>query len=188
VRLSPVLFEFFQNTNWKAACFTILDMKNVEYSEWVPIGALVKGLVGMVSSIIIFATLAVFLLSQKLLAEDIFGVAIGWVTLGFILFVLWNFRGLRIQISGDRLLVVYGLFNKQSFLLKEITSCKKTTSFGRYLGIGVRYGFDGSTAYTTSFGCAVEIVPKARRTFVFSSNNPDQVCKIIKKECSPDIL
>ena len=77
------------------------------------------------------------------------------------------------------------MFNKKSFLLKEIISCQKTKAFGRYLGVGVRYGFDGSMAYTTSFGEAVEVAPKAGRTFVFSSKKPDKVCEIIKKECAP---
>jgi hypothetical protein len=103
-----------------------------------------------------------------------------WGILAFILFVFWNFRGLRIQIKGDMLSVVYGMFNKKSFLLKEIISCQKTKAFGRYLGVGVRYGLDGSLAYTTSFSEVVEVVLKAGRIFVFSSKQPDQVCEIIK--------
>lgn len=156
-------------------------MENVEYSEWVPIGAIVKGLVVMVSSIVVFVTFSVFLLSENLLVEDIFGVAFAWVILGFILFVLWNFRGLSIQIKDDKLYLDYGLFNKKSFLLKEITSCKRTKAFGRYLGVGVRYGLDGSMAYTTSFANAVEVTPKVGRIFVFSSKNPDRVCEIINQ-------
>jgi hypothetical protein len=156
-------------------------MENVQYSEWVPIGAMVKGLVVMVCSIVVFVTFAVFLLSENLLVEDIFGVAFAWVILGFILFVLWNFRGLRIQIKDDKLYLDYGLFNRKSFLLKEIVSCKKTKAFGRYLGVGVRYGLDGSMAYTTSFADAVEVTPKVGRIFVFSSKNPDRVCEIINQ-------
>jgi hypothetical protein len=156
-------------------------MENVEYSEWVPIGAMVKGLVVMVSSIVVFVTFSVLLLSENLLVEDIFGVAFAWVILGFILFVLWNFQGLRIEIKDDRLYLDYGLFNKKSFLLKEIISCKKTKAFSRYLGVGVRYGLDGSMAYTTSFANAVEVTPKVGRMFVFSSKNPDRVCEIINQ-------
>jgi hypothetical protein len=156
-------------------------MENVEYSEWVPIGAIVKGLVVMLSSIVVFVTFAVFLLTESLLVEDIFGVAFAWVILVIILFVLWNFRGLRIQIKDDKLYLDYGLFNKKSFLLKEIVSCKKTKAFGRYLGVGVRYGLDGSMAYTTSFANAVEVTPKVGRIFVFSSKNSDRVCEIINQ-------
>jgi hypothetical protein len=177
--LFSCLFEIFAKRD-NLLLVDSLDMENSEYSEWVPIGALVKGLMVMVSSIIVFVTFAVFLLSEKLLVEDVFGVAFAWGILAFILFVFWNFRGLRIQIKGDTLSVVYGMFNKKSFLLKEIASCQKTKTFGRYLGVGVRYGLDGSTAYTTSFGEAVAVAPKVGRTFVFSSNKPDKVCEIIK--------
>jgi len=84
--------------------------------------------------------------------------------------------------SSDKLLVVYGLFNRKTFLLKDIVSCKKTkASFGRYWGVGVRYGSDGSEAYTTSFGNAVKVAPKTGRVFAFSSNKPNQVCEIIKR-------
>ena len=156
-------------------------MENSGYREWVPIGALVKGLCVMVTLIIVFVTFAVFLFGGELLVDDIFGVAFAWGILAFILFLFWNFRGLRIQIDSGTLCVVYGMFNKKSFLLEEIVSCKKTKAFGRYLGIGVRYGFDGSIAYTTSFGEAVEVAPKAGRAFVFSSKTPDKVCEIIKR-------
>jgi hypothetical protein len=156
-------------------------MENVEYSEWVPTGALVKGLFAMISAIIVFVTFTIFLFSKELLAEDILGVAFSWVILAVLLFIFWNFRGLRIQITDERLFLDYGLFNKKSFLLKEIISCKKTKAFGRYLGVGVRYGLDGSMAYTTSFANAVEVTPKAGRIFVFSSKNPDKICEIIDK-------
>ena len=156
-------------------------MENVEYSEWVPTGVLVKGLFVMVSSIIVIVTFAVFIFSKELLVEDIIGVAFSWVILAILLLVFWNFRGLRIQIKDDTLYLDYGLFNKKSFLLKEITSCKKTKAFGRYLGVGVRYGLDGSMAYTTSLANAVEVTPKVGRMFVFSSKNPDKVCEIINQ-------
>ena len=155
-------------------------MTSEEYTEWVPMGALAKGLAAIVASIIVLMTLAVLFLKGPVF-EDYIGLAFAWGVLGFILFVFWNFRGLSIQIEGDRLSVVYGLFNRKSFTFQEITSCSKTKSFGRYMGIGVRYGTDGSMAYTTSFGYAVEVVPKVGRTFVFSSNNPDKVCEIITK-------
>jgi hypothetical protein len=135
----------------------------------------------MVSLIIVFVTFAVFLFSEKLLVDDILGVTFAWVVLAFLLLIFWNFRGLRIQIRDDRLYLDYGLFNRKSFLLKEISSCKKTKAFGRYLGVGVRYGIDGSMAYTTSFANAVEVTPKAGRMFVFSSRNPDKICEIITK-------
>ena len=157
-------------------------MQNADYTEWVPAGALVKGLFVLVSLIVVFVTFAVFLFSEAMVVEDIFGVGFAWVVLAFLLFVFWNYRGLRIQISQGRLTVTYGVFNKKSFQLKDIGSCKiAKANFGRYWGIGVRYGSDGSIAYTTSFGDAVEVAPKRGRVFVFSSQRSDQVCKIIKE-------
>ena len=155
-------------------------MDKPEYSEWVPAGALVKGLFAMISLIIVLVTFAVFLFSEGLLVEDILGVSLAWVILGILLLVFWNYRGLQIKITDESLSVNYGRFDKKSFLLKDISSCKKTKSFGRYLGVGVRVGLDGSLAYTTSFASAVEVTPKEGRVFVFSSKNPDKVCEIIE--------
>jgi len=156
-------------------------MENLEYSEWVPMGALVKGLFAMVSVIVVFVSFAIFLLSAELLFEDVLGVAFSWAILAVLMLVFYNYRGIRIQITSERLTVNFGRLDKKSFLLKEITACKKTKTFGRYLGIGVRYGLDGSMAYTTSLAEAVEVTPKEGRTFVFSTKNPDQICEILKK-------
>ncbi len=156
-------------------------MENIEYNEWVPAGALVKGLFAMVSLIVVVVTFAFFIFSEGLLVEDILGISLAWVILAILLFVFWNYRGLHIKINDESLSVNYGRFDKKSFLLKDISSCKKTKSFGRYLGIGVRVGLDGSMAYTTSFASAVEVTPKVGRVFVFSSKNPDRVCEIINQ-------
>ena len=134
------------------------------------------------SIIVVFGTLFIILLVD-LSIEDFYGLIFSWVTLAFILFLFWNYLGLEIKINLDELFVNYGVFNKKSIKLKEIVSCQITkASFGRYGGSGVRYGCDGSTAYTTSYGNAVEIIPKEGRTFVFSSKNPEKICKIINKK------
>jgi hypothetical protein len=155
-------------------------MDNAEYVEWVPAGALVKGLFALISVIIVVVSFAVFLFSGGLLIEDIFGIALAWAILGFLLLVYWNYRGLQIKIDDQRLSVTYGRLDKKSFLLSDIVSCKKTKSFGRYLGVGVRVGLDGSLAYTTSFDGAVEVTTKVGRVFVFSTKNPDKICQIIE--------
>lgn len=155
-------------------------MDKTEYTEWVPTGALVKGLFALISVIIVFVSFAVFLFSEGLLVEDILGVSLAWVILGILLLVYWNYRGLQIKVDEQRLSVDYGRFDKKAFLLRDISSCKKTKSFGRYLGVGVRVGLDGSLAYTTSFGSAVEVTPKVGRVFVFSTKNPDKICQIIE--------
>jgi hypothetical protein len=155
-------------------------MCNYIYKEWVPIGVLIKVLMTIFSTIVVLGTLFIVLF-VNVSVEDLYGFIIAWTILTFVLFLLWNYRGLEIKISHDELSVNYGLFNKKSINLTEIISCKNTkASFGRYGGVGVRYGFDGSTAYTTSFGNAVKIVPKTGRTFVFSSKSPGKICQIIK--------
>ena len=132
------------------------------------------------SFIIIFSTI-LLIVCGNLTTEDYYGLILGWGVLAFVLFLFWNYRGLEIKINSNELSVKYGIFNKKSLVFSQITSCRVTKApFGRYGGIGFRYGFDGYTAYTTSFGNAVEIVPKEGRTFVFSSNNPEKVCKTIK--------
>jgi hypothetical protein len=157
-------------------------MENVVYRERVPAGTLVKGLMVTFSVIVVLGTLTVVLL-MKISIEDVFGIGVAWAVLAFVLFLFWNYRGIRIQISSDRLFVYYGLFNQKSILLEDVASCETVkASFGRYGGVGVRYGFDGSLAYTTSFGNAVRIVPWKGRAFVFSSNKPEEICQIIEKE------
>jgi hypothetical protein len=177
-------------SNWKSTSlaktylshFDNLDMENTQYSEWVPAGTLVKSLFAMISLIIAVVSFAVFFFSEDSIVENILGVSIAWVVLAFLLLIFWNYRGLNITINDEILFVTYGRFDKKSFLLKDIVSCKKTKAFGRYFGVGVRVGLDGSTAYTTSFASAVEVTPKVGRVFVFSSKNPDKVCEIITKE------
>jgi hypothetical protein len=155
-------------------------MQSADYAEWVPMGNLVKGIVAMFVSLELFISFIILYFGGPSV-DSIVGVAVGWGILAFIGFLFWNYRGICIQISGGRLTVVYGMFNKKSFALDELTYCKRTkASLGRYFGIGVRYGTDGSIAYTTSFGDAVEVAPKAGKVFVFSSNKPDLVCETIK--------
>jgi hypothetical protein len=109
-----------------------LIMENRGYSEWVPTGALVKSLFVGFSAYIVIFTLAIFLFTEVSL-DTVYGLVFGWGILAFLLFLFWNYRGLKIQVSSKELSVAYGLFNRKSFLLKDIVSCKKTkASFGRY--------------------------------------------------------
>jgi hypothetical protein len=135
-------------------------------------GGLIIGIVTML--------LAVF---GNLTIKNYYGLILGWSVFAFVLFLFWNYRGLEIEINKGSFLVKYGIFNKKSTKISYIISCKVTkSSFGRYSGIGIRYGFDRSTAYTTSFGNAVEIVPREGSIFVFSSNNPEKICNIIRTQ------
>lgn len=143
-------------------------------------GALVKSLMALFSAIIVFSTIILFL-QGRTTGEDAWGLVLGWGIFASIWLVFWNYRGIMIQIEEGKLIVRYGLFNKKKFLLDEVESINVIkASFNRYFGIGVRYGFDGSVAYTTSFGDAVQIVTRRGEKFVFSTNKPDLVCETLR--------
>ncbi len=160
-------------------------MEQAVYHEWVPTGVFEKVTILAVASAIavLLVTLAVYL--RPLTTEWLVGFGVSLLTLALILVLSWNFRGIKIQISSERLTVDYGLLNHKHVRLNDIVSCKQVTaSFRRFGGVGIRYGLDGSWAYTKSFGNAVEIVPKKGRTFVFSSNNPERICQIVNTKKS----
>ena len=143
-------------------------------------GALVKGLVTFFSIIVVFGTLLIALSVPDI--QNIFGIAFGVSIWAFVLLLFWNYRRIEIQLSTRELYVRYGFFNKKFIQLDNVVSCETIkASFGRYLGIGVRYGMDGSQAYTTSFGDAVKIIPLKGRVFVFSSHDPKKICYIINQ-------
>ncbi len=155
-------------------------MEQTAYREWVPTGTFVKVtvLAVVLAIVVLLSTLAFFL--YPLNTEGLVGFGVLLLTLGFILAVFLNFRGIRIQLNSKGLTVDYGLFNHKHIKMDDIASCNLVNaSFRRFGGVGVRYGLDGSWAYTTSFGNAVQVVPKKGITFVFSSNNPERICQII---------
>lgn len=158
----------------------ISDMEQAVYHEWVPTGVFVKATIWAVASSIVLLLLILAAYLHPLTAEGFIGFGISILTLTFVLVLFLNFRGIRIQLSSEELRVDYGLLNHKSIRMDDIVSCNLVkASFRRFGGVGVRYGLDGSWAYTTSFGNAVEIVPKKGRTFVFSSNHPERICQII---------
>ena len=167
------------NNNWLSGYYFV--MKDVVFREWVPAGFLIRVLMVGFSLTIVIVTILLFFV-KNFVIEDYYGLIVGWSVLFFVLFLFWNYRGLEIKINSDNLSVKYGIFNKKSIRISLITSCRVTkASFGRYGGIGIRYGFDGSTAYTTSFGNAVEITQKEGRNFVFSSNSSEKICNLLRK-------
>jgi hypothetical protein len=155
-------------------------MKNIVYVEWVPTGTLIKALVGffsLLSLCILLITIAVGFAIQHP-----FFIVVLASPLAVVLLVFWNYRGVKIQLSNKDLLVSYGIFNQKSIRLEDIVSCEPIkASFGRYGGVGVRYGTDGSWAYTTSLGDAVKIILRKRKPFAFSSNNSEKICNIINQ-------
>ena len=155
-------------------------MKDDVYAEWVPAGTLIKALVGSLS-LLIFCVLLITFTAGVAFQYPLLIVVLA-SPLAFVLFAFWNYRGIRIQVTDKELLANYGLFNRKRILLGDIVSCEPTNaSFGRYGGIGVRYGTDRSWAYTTSFGNAVKITLRKGKPFVFSSNSPEEICSIINQ-------
>jgi len=155
-------------------------MKDVVYVEWVPAGTLIKALVGffsLLSLCILLITIAVGVAIQHP-----FFIVVLASPLAVVLLVFWNYRGIRIKVTAKNLLIYYGFFNRKHIPIVDIASCEPTkASFGKYGGVGVRYGTDGSWAYTTSLGDAVKIILRKRKPFVFSSNNPEKICNIINQ-------
>jgi hypothetical protein len=162
-------------------------MEKAVYHEWVPTGTFVKVTILAVAAAIVVLLVALAVFLHLLSSEGLVGFGVSLLTLVFILVLSLNFRGIKIQISSEKLTVDYGLLNHKHVRVEDIVSCTEVkASFRRFGGVGVRYGLDGSWAYTTSFGNAVEIVPKKGRTFVFSSNNPKKICQITDtKKLSP---
>ena len=155
-------------------------MKSVVYEEWVAAGTLVKALVGFFSLLIMCILLITIVVGVAI--QHPFLIVVLASPLAFVLLVFWNYKGIRIQVSNKKLLINYGIFNRKSIPLEDIISCETIkASFGRYGGIGVRYGTDGSWAYTTSLGDAVKIILRKGKPFVFSSNNPEKICGIISQ-------
>jgi len=155
-------------------------MKDVLYVEWVPADTLIKALVGffsLLSLCILLITIAV-----GVAVQHPFLIIVLASPLAFVLFAFWNYRGVQIKVTTNKLSIYYGFFNRKQILIGDIVSCEPTrASFRRYSGIGIRYGIDRSRAYTTSFGNAVKIVLRKGRPFVFSSNNPEKICNIISQ-------
>ena len=163
-----------------AAGATAVNMENLVYEEWVAVGTLMKALIGLFSLLITCILLTTIVVGVAI--QHPFLIIVLSSVVAFVLFLFWNYKGIKIQVSNKKLLVNYGIFNRKSIPLEDIISCETIkASFGRYGGIGVRYGIDGSWAYTTSFGNAVKIIPRKGRPFAFSSNNPQQICGIISQ-------
>jgi len=155
-------------------------LKNVVYEEWVATGTLVKALVGFFSFLIMCILLITIVVGVAI--QHPFLIVILASPLAFVLLVFWNYRGIRIKVTTESLLIYYGFFNRKRILIGDIVSCEPTkASFGRYGGIGVRYGTDGSWAYTTSLGDAVKIILRKGKQFVFSSNKPEKICNTINQ-------
>jgi hypothetical protein len=155
-------------------------MENVLYSEWVPVGKFVKTIVGFVS-LLALSVLVIAIWVSVSIQNPFFAVVIAF-PLTFLLILYGNYRGIQIRITSKQLIIRYGFLNSKHVHISDIVSCEPTkANFGKYLGVGIRYGINGSWVYSTSFGNAVKINPLKGRPFVFSSNNPNEICSIISR-------
>jgi hypothetical protein len=153
---------------------------STEYSEWVSVGKFVRAVVGfiLVLAVIVLALAIWFSVSIQ---NPLFAFVIS-LPLIFVILMYLNYRGISIRVTSDELIISYGILNRKRILLSEILSCERTkANFGEYLGVGIRYGIDGSWAYSTSFSNAVKINLLKGKPFVFSSNNPEEICTTINR-------
>jgi hypothetical protein len=154
--------------------------ERVLYSEWVPAGRFVRTIVGFASFLALGALLIGIWVSVVI--QNPFWIVILGFALTLLLMVFWSFRGIRTQLTTEELLIDYGFLHSKHILVADVVLAEPTKAdFGKYWGVGIRYGTDRSFAYTTSFGDAVKIVLKKGRPFVFSSHNPREICDIINQ-------
>jgi uncharacterized membrane protein YdbT with pleckstrin-like domain len=160
--------------------FRVSFQADAVYSERILVGKFVKAVVGSISVLAIIV-LALAIRFSFSIHNPLFAVVVS-LPLIFTTLMLLNYRGISIRITSNKLIIDYGILNRKRILLSEILSCERTTAnFRKYLGVGLRFGTDGSSAYSTSLGNAVKINLLKGRPFVFSSNNPDEICSIISR-------
>ena len=150
------------------------------YSEWVSVGKFVKAIVGsiLVLALVVLTTAVWFSISIQ---NPLFAGIVAFPLIFALTFFI-NYRGLKIRITSKELIVGYGILNRKRIPISDIASCEHTkANFGKYGGVGIRYGTDGSLAYSTSFSDAVKINRFGEKPFVFSSNNPDEICSTINR-------
>lgn len=155
-------------------------MKDVLYSEWVPAGKFVKAIIALVIMLALLVFAIVIWASVQIRNPPL--AAVVAIPIAFLLVMYGNYRGIKVRITRNELTIHYGLLNRKHVQVSEIVSCEPTkANFGKYWGVGIRYGTDRSFAYTTSFGDAVKITLKKGRPFVFSSHNSQEICNTINQ-------
>ncbi|MDO8691226.1 MAG: PH domain-containing protein, partial [Dehalococcoidia bacterium] len=115
------------------------DYEETLYEETVPMGTWVIALVGLVLLVVVGTMVGVIL--NGVPTNDRIGLPISALVTVVIALVFWNYREIRIRVTGHALEARYGVLNKTVIPLSEIESCQPTKArFGRYLGVGVRMG------------------------------------------------
>jgi len=87
-------------------------MSGIVFSEWVSAGSLAKAIVAFVS-LVIFSVLSITVITGVAF-QNPFWISVSVSVLAFLLLLFWNYRGIQIQVSKERLSVDYGLFNHKT--------------------------------------------------------------------------
>jgi hypothetical protein len=139
-------------------------------------------LIALLVGVFILASFATAVWSQtKIMPSDLMG---GIILLLIFLGVYLNFRKLEITVTEAYVEARYGLIAKRVDI-KDIISVKPHTyKFWDYGGWGIR-GFGSHIAFNITGddyqGVLIKYKNKKRTAiFFFSSQNPDEVCQIIK--------
>jgi len=140
------------------------------------------------SWLVLFLAIPVLLLSAMAAARALSGFPLGntpIATWGFVslavlfLFVTIVFAHLTIDIDQKRIRLRLGLFRKE-IPLNDVSSAVPDRPKARtYLGLGLRYGTDGSMAFITSFGEGVKVSRRDGSPVVFSTRHATQVIQTI---------
>lgn len=159
------------------------DFQDTLYQENVPMASWVTALLGLV--ILGMAGTVLGIVLGGVSREDRAGIPVSMLATAVVAFFFWNFRSIDLRVTRQGFDARYGLFNHKVIPFAEVESCRPTTArFGRFFGIGVRLGVDGTWAYTTSFGPAVEVRRRSGKPFLVSSNRPEEICQVIDAELS----
>ena len=144
---------------------------------------------------LLFVGIIVFF-SAVVVIQSIWGIPIGsrpvltYLVVGLeIVFILIfiNFSKLDIAVDPERIEVKYGVI-KKTIPINEVASCETIRAkFRVYGGVGIRIGTDRSLAFTTSFGSAIKIIRKRGHPFVFSTNKPTELSKLINTFAKPHV-
>ncbi len=146
---------------------------NLSYFEEVPVHIAVQYLLFGVLGLMVYLTSVV----PRGAPTNILSIVIA-----LIIFVGMTIRMLRITISNTHLTVGYG-FIKHVLSIENIESVEATkVPWYLFGGFGIRLGWDGSVGYIQNWKKGVRIVPKRGRVLFFSSNNPDEVERIIQDQ------
>lgn len=91
------------------------------------------------------------------------------------------FRKLDVVVTDKRIKISFR-FVRSEVLFSDIEYVESVdTPFWRYGGLGHRLGLDGSIGYVLNFRKGIRISRKNGRDIFFSTNNPNEMATILKK-------